>query len=187
MITGRISNTPTPPVSVPIAPTIATLSTGAVQQFHAIHRWQFQHRGSNGKLIVAANASARLLPPVSIIFPNREDKSPQVTVAVIANADPTKQVTAKVKVNPEIGTIVINPREPPSPPPSLPGTDPSQNLGRPAEISESTAPDYPKPPWMRQACALEAAQRDSCHFELEKLSGFRSDVLNLVVGGRSVC
>ena len=136
---------------------------------------------------MAANASARLLPPVSIIFPNREDKSPQVTVAVIANADPTKQVTAKVKVNPEIGTIVINPREPPSPPPSLPGTDPSQNLGRPAEISESTAPDYPKPPWMRQACALEAAQRDSCQFELEKLSGFRSDVLNLVVGGRSVC
>ena len=40
---------------------------------------------------------------------------------------------------------------------------------------------------MRQACALEAAQRDSFHFELEKPSGFRSDVLNLVVSGPRVC
>ena len=58
---------------------------------------------------MAANGSARFLPPVSIALPNSEDKSLQVTVAAAANADPYKQVTAKVIVNPEIGTIVTNP------------------------------------------------------------------------------
>jgi hypothetical protein len=41
--------------------------------------------------------------------PNPGDKSLQVTVTVVADVDPTKQVTAKIIVNPEIGTVVVKP------------------------------------------------------------------------------
>ena len=108
--TGTSSNPP-PQISVSISPISVTLTASGTQQFKAVVTGssnttvQWQVNGATGGSAQNGTISTEGL----YTAPNPGDKSLQATVTAVANANPTKQASANVTVNPATGTVTVKP------------------------------------------------------------------------------